>query len=105
MDCIYQLILKVKDSPNLFVPESSIYVLKALLDGYSMRNDELSNMSNRSSFLSGFQEFVSQRYKENRTYSWATIIHEQSNSPQEELEKFFSLVDEFVKMHPVYGQE
>lgn len=98
MDCVYQFILKIKESPGIYISrEESIHVLKALLDGYSMRDIEINGIPDGGPFLDRFQKYIAEYYREERAYSWAAVIQNHSDSHEQEIELFFFHFDGFTK--------
>lgn len=102
MECVYQFILKIKDCPGVYIGDfrssrASIHVLKAMLDGYSMRDIEINGIPAGGAFLDKFQRYIEEYYKEKRAFSWATIIQNHSDSPEQDIELFFFHIDGFTK--------
>lgn len=91
MSTIIELIHEIERKPNLFLQEPTVFYLKAFLDGYAVRDAELSSSSSFD-FLQGFQRYVEAHYDEKRTLSWPSIIANQATSPEKALETFFELV-------------
>lgn len=91
MATIVELINEIKKRPPLFLQEPTVFYLKALLDGYAFRDMELSSSAS-ADFLQGFQHYVEAHYDEKRTLSWASIIANNTSSPDGALETFFDLI-------------
>ena len=62
MDYLYNLLKGMEKRPGMYIGSSSIERLKYALDGYIMRYIEYDKINNHH-FLSGFQEFIENKYE------------------------------------------
>ena len=98
------LLQKIREKPGLFLGKPSLHALWHFMNGYAMRDYELTGSSDHTiecSKLScphGFNMFVHRHF--NRPYSTMCAEHlilTQINCDDEAFYKFFELLDEYLK--------
>lgn len=97
MDIIYELLLKVKKSPELYLGKKSIILLNTLIFGYDMRQREIEG--NYKSILDDFHEYANDYCGRNAiSAGWAmNIYHYVKKNDGKAFDKFYELLDEFLK--------
>jgi hypothetical protein len=87
-----QIINSLQNRPGLFFSSYSSYAIKAFLDGYlfGCPNEEL------QSFLTGFHEFISNKWKVIPPVTWDSAIRLYTLSDYQAFMLFFELIDEYV---------
>ena len=121
MDPFYFLLQKIREKPGLFLGKKSLEALTHFWDGYGYRNfiESWENTTGRDffenyeearqsnvgcepreqHFLYGFDAFVHEYYNcEMSTLNGTGLISKNSNSEEEAFDKFFELLDEFLKL-------
>ena len=88
-----KLLLQIKNRPGLFLGNISIFTLKAFLDGYRHGVGENEN----SHVLDEFQTFIAQKYTGSSAVAWDGLIRLHCSSDRQAFDKFFELMDEFLK--------
>ena len=97
MDIIYELLLKIKERPGMYLGKKSIIRLNMFISGYYLRQYEI-DYSYRS-ILEKFGDFVNDYCLTNaRAAGWATNIYRYAKKDDEKaFDLFFELLDEFLK--------
>ena len=77
----YDMLLDIAKRPHLYVGENNLLMVSHLIGGYTMcANDKGDQVPWQ--FMHGFQEYVQERYHEQRTLGWWNII--EMNCPDSE---------------------
>lgn len=92
----------IRARPALYLGSNSIVKLKAFLDGYYFSQYESDpNLSLKDDdeelFWLKFQDWIANKYQIKSSQSWASIISFFSTDDANALDRFFELVDEFMK--------
>jgi hypothetical protein len=93
---LYELLKKIKDKPGLYLGKKSLERLHSFLSGYVVCLYDRCNEP-CPVLLSGFQEYVQKKYNIASTHSCERIIDFYSTSDEEAFDKYFDLLDEFLK--------
>ncbi|MCL2814619.1 MAG: hypothetical protein FWD23_08470 [Oscillospiraceae bacterium] len=97
MDMFYELLMKIKKKPMMYMVKKSILHLQMLILGYDIGKSEVDN--NYHSILDGFGDFANEYCGRNaRAAGWAMNIYHYTNKDEEKaFDKFYELLDEFLK--------
>jgi hypothetical protein len=85
---------EIKSSPGLFLGEESISLLGAFLDGYYYGIGKIGQFS--SPTIVGFQEYVANRFAEQRTLRWNRIILAHEKDEAAAFKRFFQMFREYT---------
>jgi hypothetical protein len=95
----FDLLQRIKQRPGMYLGKCSITRLRAFLDGYETARAELGFPdTEQQQQLDGFQEWIQERYKITSTHGWDSIILFFSVDEKDALDKFFKLLEEFLKI-------
>lgn len=94
MDSYKEIIQLIREKPNLYLSERSIFCLESFLTGWSIRNHEL--LPDKE-LMGDFQDWIQEKYRITLTQSWSKIIFFHSIDDFYAFETFFKLYDEFMK--------
>lgn len=97
MDKVIALLYQIKERPGIYLEKKSIYNLKIFLNGYYIAQYE--NDRDFCSLLDSFQNFIGQKYKENRTIGWADMILAHSQNDSSAFDTFFVLLEEYLSQY------
>lgn len=90
MDKLYEIIKKVKKSPELYLGKKSLERLDAFISGYIVACD------NNIEYFPGFSEFIQDRFNIHDSHRDTEIIQFYSMSDEEAFYQYFELLDEFL---------
>ncbi len=90
------LLQEIERRPALFLGRKSISLFAAFLDGYYY--GKYGAGQRRSELLSGFQEYVVQRYKIKSDHRWNDIILFYELDEAQALKKFFDHFRKYLKL-------
>lgn len=97
-----QIILKrlyeIKERPGMYLGQKSLMYLFFYMTGYQCRECEIRNGT--ECLLPGFQEFVQDRYGVKSPHGWAYIIKFYEITEEAAFDRFYVLLEEFLKIHP-----
>ena len=99
-DKLYQLLIKVKEKPEMFLGDADLNILHGWIIGYnlyktlnSVKSDiDILNIDNNISF----DEFVQNHYDNNTTIGWMKLITFYSWNKRVALETFFELLFKYI---------
>jgi len=106
MDSLYFQLKLIQAVPKRFLGEKSLvalyYYIKGYYDGASDESYEYDGSNSYSDFLSkwDFSEFVYSYYNDaiaSESENWYKVIMNHTNSQEQAFDKFYELLDEFVK--------
>lgn len=89
------LLVKIRKLPALYIGKKSLERLRAFISGYSMCLYEI--YGSEPDLLNGFNEYVAEYYHICVDRDWSSIIPFFSNTEEEAFDKFYELLDEFLK--------
>ena len=95
MNELIELLYNVKEKPLLYLGAYSLERLHAFISGcicYQYQKEHI-----YIHFLPGFQNFVQDKFGVKQSYSWTSIISNNSDSEKEAFYRFFDLLDEFLE--------
>lgn len=92
MQSLYDLIITITESPELYIGKKSIQRFYAFIGGFLHQNNGADDHC-----LNGFQEYVAEHYGIRSSHSWASIIEFYSNSGEEEMALFKKLFHAFTQ--------
>lgn len=97
-----QIILKrlyeIKECPGIYLGQKSLTYLYFYITGYQCRQREIEN--NNEALLSGFQDFIQKKYKLKSCHNWANIITFFELNDEAAFNRFYVLLEEFLKTQP-----
>ena len=96
MDILYEKLKKIKIKPEMYLGKKSLTLLKVYIDGYIDRQFEINNTYATSKFWH-FSEYVQKYYKIKFNRNWEKIINFFTTNDEEAFDKFFELLDEYLK--------
>jgi len=96
MDILSNKLDCIKKQPGLYIGKKSLILLKAYIDGYIERQNELSNNYDLG-FYPGFQEYIQTRFNIKSSHNWADIINFFSTTEEEAFDRFYVLLEGFLK--------
>lgn len=97
MNKLYGNLQEIKKRPGLYLEEKSLSRLDSFILGYCKCESDLGIEKNI--LFDGFQEFVQEKYGI-KSHSASQIISFYSISKSDAFDKFYSLLDEFLQLHP-----
>ena len=90
MNEFYELLINIKNKPNIYLGKPSLELLRAFISGYVIcKNYNLD-------YYPDFQEFIQQKYKIDFTKHWTEIINFFSSNEEEAFYKFYEHLEEFL---------
>ena len=89
------LLVKIREMPALYIGKKSVERLRAFVDGYSTCFGEI--YGKEPTILTGFNQYVAQKYKINTDHDWSSIIQFFSNTEESAFDMFYQLLDEFLE--------
>lgn len=92
---ILKRLYEIKERPGMYLGQKSLMYLFFYMTGYQCRENEIRN--GHDCLLPGFQEFVQERYNVKSTHSWASIIKFYETTEEVAFDKFYVLLEEFLK--------
>lgn len=93
MNNLKKVLLKIKENPNKYIGEKSIKKLNLFICGYVLsQSDENGEYPEE---LSGFQDFVQEKYNTMIAKGWAEIILFHSISDERAFDEFYSVLEEY----------
>ena len=100
MDALYFLLQLLRKAPKHYLAEKSLLCLYSFIRGYSFGAS--GENENYIDFSSQWDNFVFSRYdkydkKPIKIENWQSAISQHSNSQEEAFDKFYELLDEFLK--------
>lgn len=94
-DKIIKLLYDIKDRPGVYIGNKSLERLAMFLNGYISCMVEMTNKT--TYFLIEIQDYVAQHYNIQFEQHWSEIIKLHTQSEEEAYDKFYELLNEFVK--------
>ena len=94
MDKVIALLYQIKERPGIYLEKKSLRHLKIFLNGYYIAQYE--HDRDFCSLFDSFQNFIGQKYKENRTIGWADMILAHSQNDSSAFDTFFVLLEEYL---------
>ena len=96
-DIICGLLEKVRARPVMYLLEKDLTRLEFLLNGYLLREMELSpEYVHDNAFWSGFSRYVEDYYHVSTTQGWRRIIEFYSTSRADAFDTFYQRYDEYL---------
>jgi len=95
MEIWHNKIETIKERPELYIGKKSLVLLKAYMDGYMDRQNEMIGESIGFDFA--FQEFIQNRFTITASHHWADIITFYSITDAGAFDRFYELLDEFYR--------
>ncbi len=96
MNYLYQLLERIKKRPGMYLGKKSITHLRILLIGYDLARSDLGlPKTEQEQEFNGFQDWIQQKFNDESTQSWASIILFNSEDESKALDRFFELLEEF----------
>ena len=95
MDRLYDILLDIKNRPELYIGKPSLERLYAFIGGYIYC--ETLNNSNYVNCLDGFNEYIAVVYNIKTSHNWSRIIDFYSTTDDEAFKKFYKHLDDFMK--------
>lgn len=93
---LYNLLVRVKQRPGMYLGKVSITRLKMLLMGYSMSRGELGlELTPQEKQFARFQQWVQEKYQINSPQGWENIILSQVEDEKLAFDLFFELFEQF----------
>jgi hypothetical protein len=93
---LYDLLVRVKQRPGMYLGKVSITRLKMLLMGYSMSRGELGlELTQQEKQFARFQQWVQEKYQINSPQGWENIILSQVEDEKLAFDLFFELFEQF----------
>ena len=100
MDLVYDLLQKIKMKSGMYLAERNIHYLYYFIHGYMLNFYD--NDLWYKCCLDGFNEFVRAYYNAPLyTWSWARIILNYTNSPEEAFDRFYELFGSYMSQKEV----
>lgn len=97
MISFYQLLLKIKEKPGLYIGYPSVSDLFMFLCGYRRACQDMGlPLSEEEREFHQFQPWLQQRFSVTTSASWAKIILLYAGSEPQAFEMFFDLFEEFL---------
>jgi hypothetical protein len=94
----YELLRAIQSKPGLYLGKPSLTALYTFLAGYRFARRQLGvPPSEGEVHFQGFQPWVQNRFGITSSQSWADIILFYSTDEREGFERFFTLLEEFLK--------
>lgn len=91
---IVSLLSEIRARTGLFIYKPSIYLLKALIDGW-MLNFDCEDPNKQ--LMNSFDTWIRDRYEVRSSQGWDNIIEFYTGNEQLALDEFFKLFDEFLE--------
>ena len=117
MSELYYLLQDIRPRPALYLGKKSLTALRIFISGYEFKemiddraratgldfvenHDEFFNITIKESprFLDYFDRFVNVYYNVVTTLGWCNLILEDTQSEEKAIDKFYELLDEYVKI-------
>lgn len=100
-DKLYQLLIKIKEKPEMFLGDADLNILHGWITGYnlfkslnSIKSDiDILEIENNISF----DEYVQNHYDNNTTIGWLKLITFHSWNRRTALDTFFELLFEYIE--------
>lgn len=99
MDSILRLIKLIEQRPTMYIGRSSVFCLRAFIDGWFYRNPQ---SVVDDDIMGDFQEWIGDKYSL-KSHSWDQIIAFYSMDIKDEIPVFFDHFNEFLKTVPKWG--
>lgn len=99
MNAILKKLREIQARPSLYLAQPTLALLKSFIDGYALRDYELTGNSDYA-ILDGFQKYAEQKFGEKSAISWACIISKNSESESKAFTAFFKLFEEYLRDIP-----
>ena len=96
MSRLYELIMKIKPCPELYIGTRDIHRLRAFLSGYCQACGEQSAESSESWLWEDFRIYLAQKYSDCRSLDWAGLI-ERHEPDGGSTDAFFRMLEEYIK--------
>jgi hypothetical protein len=97
MKSYYDKLIEIKRNPKIYLGYPSLKKLKAFMDGYSNCSYDTTG-SFELGLFNGFQEWIEYKFFNKKIdHNWADIICFYNISDEVSFDKFYELLDEFLK--------
>ena len=94
MDRLYELIMKIKPRPELYIGTRDVQRLRAFLSGYCQACEEMMSDCSGSWLWDGFRLYLAQKYSDCRSLDWAGLLEHHEPDGQS-TDAFFRLLEEY----------
>ena len=95
MNDLLMLLRKIREHPELYLGEVSLKLLRALITGYILCEQD--NGKREAEYSSDFQLFVEDKFDVLHSgRDWASIIYMHAQDDREALYIFYELLDDFL---------
>ena len=105
---LYELLLKIKLKPGLYLGKPTLSGLSYLITGYALKEYELGECKNTLIEFSDFNRYVASFYGLSEHISMSkdsfTLIEENSEDDSKAFFKFFEILDEYMCMVKIAGE-
>ena len=95
MERLFELLQKIRETPQLFIGKPSLERLASFIYGYACNENEIDNKINNLFFK--FQGYIEKYYDIQSTQNWAKIIDFFCSTKEEAFYRFYEHLDEFLK--------
>lgn len=100
-DKLYQLLIKVKEKPEMFLADADLNILYWWISGYNLYKT-LNSVESDIDILSldnniSFDEYVHNHYRNNTTQGWLGLITFYSWNRRAALDTFFELLFKYIE--------
>ena len=93
---LYDLLVRIKQRPGMYLGKVSLTRLKMLLMGYSMSRGELGlKLTQQEKHFAKFQQWIQAKYQVNSPQGWETIILSEVENEKLAFDLFFELFEQF----------
>lgn len=98
MSQVLALLKQMRGRLGMYVGASSVIRLAAFLRGYDLAMEQCGGAA-ADSFLPAFRDWIHQRFQ-SRQHSWEDTILLHSTDEADAVQRFWNLLDEFIKERP-----
>lgn len=97
MNDVDMLLQTIKKRPCLYIGKKSLDRLVTYVSGYMHRAYEAEGV--HQEFLPGFQDYIAELYGIHSAHHWSSIIQFYCSYEEEAFDKFYELLDDFLKQN------
>lgn len=98
MDEFYQLVMRIKPRPQLYVGERSLAYIFHFLNGYGFCKS-MSDPDFGTWLFRDFREYLAKKFMDTRTFNWLSLIQAYCPQEDDEIDFFYDNLDEFLKQY------